>query len=168
LSLSNVPLAEVERRMRPGQYSLQGFIGEQESLKEVLDTDALALQKLGLTAPELAWPLRTLLETTIEAKTETLRIEPFRVRLHRYKGTQVCPFAPQPYDVPCPGGAAWMGSFDWDIHNERSGVHLKGPGLIVHLILAHGFFEGVHSPYRVEPEDLAKLFGLGPFQTTNK
>lgn len=168
VSGSNVPLAEVERRMRPRQYSRQGFLGERESLESVLQADALALQQLGLAPSELARPLGALLEAAIESKTKILRIDHFRIRLFRYKGTQVCPFVPEPNEMVCPGGFAWMGSFDWEIENKRSGRNLKGPGLIVHLISVHGFFEGVHSPYRVEPAELAALFGLGPFSATNK
>jgi hypothetical protein len=37
-----------------------------------------------------------------------------------------------------------------------------GPDLIVHLITEHGFFEGQESPYRVDPERLARLLELGP------
>ncbi len=37
------------------------------------------------------------------------------------------------------------------IDNRRTGKPLDGPGLIVHLIAEHGFFEGRESPYRVDP-----------------
>jgi hypothetical protein len=33
--------------------------------------------------------------------------------------------------------------------------------MIVHLIRAHGFFEGEQSPNRVDPHELAKFFELG-------
>jgi hypothetical protein len=56
-----------------------------------------------------------------------------------------------------------LASIDWDIQNTRSRVRLSGPGLIVHLIDVHTFFEGLQSPYRVAPRALAELLELGPF-----
>ena len=41
-----------------------------------------------------------------------------------------------------------------------TGSDLSGPGLIVHLIRAHGFFEGFHSPSRVDPRALARVLEL--------
>ena len=52
------------------------------------------------------------------------------------------------------------------IRNGDNGFKLAGPGLIVHLIGAHTFFEGFESPYRVEPRALAQLLQLGPFAST--
>jgi hypothetical protein len=71
----------------------------------------------------------------------------YRVRIQRYKGTQICPFAPQPHENPCQaGGGLRLGSIDWQIRNTRTGLRLFGPGLIAHLIAAHGFFEGSARP----------------------
>ena len=81
-------------------------------------------------------------------------------------GTQPCPFGPAGRfnglgnDVePC----ATSGS-DWWIRNRRTGQEMRGPVLIVHLIEAHGFFEGPESPYRVDPHALASLLELRPGQ----
>ncbi len=49
-----VEYAELERRMRPGAWSECGFLGETESLRDVLDSDAAALAELGVTAKALA------------------------------------------------------------------------------------------------------------------
>jgi hypothetical protein len=41
---------------------------------------------------------------------------------------------------------------------------MEGPGLIIHLIREHGFFEGLNSPYRVDPIDVnghLKVRGFG-------
>ena len=51
---------------------------------------------------------------------------------------------------------------DFRIENERAGEVVKGPGLIVHLIREHSFFEGLESPYRVSPIKLVKLLELRP------
>ncbi len=158
-----VPLAEVEARMRPGRMSQKGFLGEHERLTEVLSGDAATLTELGLTPDLLTERLEALLEPALLSRQSVIRIGHHRVRLERYKGRQSCPFAPEPHLNPCPfGRGTKYGSVDWRIRNERSGIELTGPGLIVHLIGAHGFFEGLQSPYRVDPRALAGLLEVGP------
>ena len=46
--------AKLERRMRPGAWSECGFLGEAESLRDVLESDAATLAELRVTAKELA------------------------------------------------------------------------------------------------------------------
>jgi hypothetical protein len=152
--------------MRPGSFSQSGFLGPNESLRQVLDTDARALDELGLSARTLADLLEQLLEGALASKRTVTRVGRYKVHVQRYKGPQICPFAPEPHENPCPGGGMRLASIDWDIQNTRSRVRLSGPGLIVHLIGAHSFFEGVQSPYRVAPRALAELLELGPFATS--
>ena len=158
-----VPLAEVEARMRPGNYSQSGFLGHNESLVEVLQNDARELAELGVEASELSAALGRLLETAIVARRSVTRVGHHDVRIRQYKGFQICPFAPEPFENPCPGGGTKLGSIDWEIRNNRRSFRLSGPGLIVHLISIHSFFEGLESPYRVAPRALAELLELGPF-----
>ena len=88
--------------------------------------------------------------------------QPYRIRLQRYKGPQICPFAREPHENLCQRkGDKRFASIDWSISNSRNDTQLSGPGLIVHLISAHGFFEGIHSPYRVPPRKLAEPLELG-------
>ncbi len=70
-------------------------------------------------------------------------------------GTQECPFSPPYPSWPCGAHNA-----RWRIRNRKTGQVMEGPGLIVHLIEAHGFFEGKESPYRVDPRALAELVEL--------
>jgi hypothetical protein len=162
-----VPLAEVEARMRPGNYSQTGFLGQNESLVEILRNDAHELAELGVEALELSAGLGRLLETALASRQTVTRIGHHTVKIRRYKGSQICPFAPEPFENPCPGGGTKLGSIDWEIKNNRRSFRLSGPGLIVHLIGIHGFFEGVESPYRVAPRALAKLLDLGPFASAD-
>jgi len=161
-----VPLAEVETRMRPGNYSQSGFLGQNESLVEVLQNDAHELAEFGVEASELSAALGRLLETAVVSKRSVTRVGHYDVRIRQYKGSQICPFAPEPFENPCPGGGTKLGSIDWEIRNNRRSFRLAGPGLIVHLIGIHNFFEGLESPYRVAPRALAELLELGPFASS--
>lgn len=68
----------------------------------------------------------------------------------------------------------WEGTgtyHQWDsveflILNRHLGEYFIGPGLIVHLIREHQFFEGLESPYRVEPVKVARVLELvsGPVE----
>jgi hypothetical protein len=64
----------------------------------------------------------------------------------------------------CPWGCDYehWSSFDFLILNRRSGRYLTGPGLIVHLIRKHHFFEGLESPYRVDPTKAVQVLELVP------
>ena len=149
--------------MRPGNYSQAGFLGPNESLTEILQNDARELAELGMEASALSAGLGELLETALASKQNVTRVGHYTVKVRRYKGFQICPFAPQPFENPCPGGGTKLGSIDWDIKNNRRSFRLSGPGLIVHLIGIHSFFEGLESPYRVAPRALAELLELGSF-----
>ena len=86
----------------------------------------------------------------------------FDISSTRWFGVQRCPwsaFVPEVCERTLPDAA----STDWEIENCRTGKRVAGPGLIVHLIAAHGFFEGRESPYRVDPHELAEVLELGPF-----
>ena len=153
--------------MRPGIYSQSGFLGPEESLRTVLQSDAATLNQLGVTAETLALRLSMLLTAALAAHQATI-VTPYTIRIQRYKGPQICPFAPEPHENPCPGPPPTdnqLASIDWSIQNTRNNTHLTGPGLIVHLIHAHHFFEGLKSLHRVDPRALANLLELGPYAT---
>jgi len=158
--VSKPSLEEVEGRMRPGRYSQVGFLGLHESLRDVLAADAHAMALLGLSHAQLAAPLRDLLAAALAKRSRTSRSDGYVVRVRAHRGPQICPFAADPHASPCTPGAYRFASIDWDIRDARSGCHLKGPGLLVHLIEAHGFFEGLESPCRVSPAALATLLRL--------
>jgi hypothetical protein len=166
--VTHVPLKDLERRMRPGIFSQSGFLGPTESLRTVLESDAATLDQLGLAAETLALRLRACLTAALAIHRATTIVSPHIIRIQGYKGPQICPFAPEPHENPCPGPPPsdnQFASIDWSIQNTRNNAHLTGPGLIVHLIHAHHFFEGPQSPYRVDPRALAHLLGLGPYAT---
>jgi hypothetical protein len=175
----------LEWRMRPGCWSEAGFLGQNERLDEVMDRDDRTLKELGLTYEELATALEKLLEARYRAESEvftfdephvdrddplgkprTIAADPrFAVALMRYMGTQDCPWSADgtsPCDAgPTGAGHRWS-SVDWRIRNLRTGQEMAGPGLAVHMIRDHHFFEGVATRYRVDPRELAQLLEVGP------
>jgi hypothetical protein len=141
-----------------------GFLGEGERLADVLAQDAQTLAELGLGYEEIAEKLATLIRAGQLAPHHTARIDYFEARVTSYMGFQMCPWSPDIHRAQCTaGGGVQFSSLDWCIRNVRSGQEMCGPGLIVHLIRDHHFFEGHESPYRVDPRALARLLELGPF-----
>jgi len=151
--------------MRPGAFSQRGFLGPEESLQSVLAADARLLAELGLSFDELAAPLDRLLDAAEAAPGRSARVDGrFQVGVQVFTGFQICPWAISPNQGQCTaGGGVTHASVEWRIENLLSGKELTGPGLIVHLIRAHGFFEGPESPGRVDPRALAEVLELGPF-----
>jgi hypothetical protein len=170
--------------MRPGRDSDAGFLGPKERLGNVLKEDAATLAELQLSRSALADRLRQLLDargSAFEAREprprpaeeeieivagpdgELVRVAGrFDVTFVHYWGWQDCPWRGLgPWG--CRNGVQYYATVDWEIANLRTGRCLSGPGLIVHLIAAHGFFEGKESPYRVDPRALAEVLELGRF-----
>jgi hypothetical protein len=150
--------AALERRMRPGAWSTGGFLGRDEDLEQVLAGDAATLKQLGVTATEVARELGRVLDRvdgTVDGR--------FSVTTVVSAGFQSCPWARNSLRNDCPWGASDHGASGcWVIRNLSTGDRMAGPHLIVHLIAAHGFFEGIGSPYRVDPEHLCRLLGIAP------
>jgi hypothetical protein len=175
----------LEWRMHPGRWSEAGFLGQNERLDQVMDRDDRTLKQLGLTYEELGTALEKLLEAAHRAEAEgftfdappevsdellgnpkTVGADPrFAVGLMRYMGTQECPWSSD-WTSLCdagPTGAChrWS-SIDWRIRNLGTGQEMLGPGLAVHLIRDHHFFEGLATRYRIDPRELARLLDVGP------
>jgi len=151
--------------MRPGALSSAGFLGPDERLADVLEKDAQALAALKVTARQVADALAAVLEPIAAGKQTSGQTGHFRIWLKRYKGSPRCPFLDDPKTLRClAAGGQRLASMDWRIRNLRTGVEEKGPGLLVHLIAGHGFFEGFRSSYRVAPVALARLLEIGPFR----
>jgi hypothetical protein len=151
----------LEDRMRPGQLSQGGFLGKSEKLLEVMARDDRALLELGVTHEELAARLDGLLRTAMPASPLSAHVENFEIKTEMFTGFQICPWAPDIHSGQCTaGGGVDYGSVNWKIRNLRTGQEMHGPGLAVHLIRDHHFFEGLNSPCRVDPLELARLLGF--------
>lgn len=151
--------------MRPGALSEGGFLGLGEHLEETIARDAQTLKSLGIVHEEIARELENLINPAEATPGRTVRIGSFKVKVTIYPGFQMCPWSPDIHQQQCiAGGGVSHASVDWHIRNLRTGQEMKGPGLAVHLIGEHHFFQGVGSPYRTDPDALARLLELGFYE----
>lgn len=155
--LNQRPIAALEKEMRPGASSDSGFLGEAESLLEVLvaDNDTVT-QKLKLSHAQLAKPLLVIgYYAAQHASTKPIAVsygkEVFQVHSSLSRG-----FQDSPFDDGTKTNATIL------ITNLRTGQKLNYSLLVPHMIERYGFYEGKGTPYRVDPLKIAQVLGLAP------
>jgi hypothetical protein len=74
-------------------------------------------------------------------------LENLQVSVTDYPGSLVCPWAH-------PGRYAKRVT---TVHNLKTNQTIRWSDLNIHLILEHSFFEGKHSPFRLDPEELISI-----------
>jgi hypothetical protein len=181
----SLTIVQLENRMRPGQYSQGGFLGKNESLEFVIAKDNQTLTNLGINHEQIASALEKLLATVFEQEktlpsTEWIKRETnfpnlykpdtipvfskdnlpnidvgylvgcFQVFIVTYRGFQVCPW----------DECGEVGGFDFMVLNRNTGTSFTAPALIIHLIRFHHFFEGIDSPYRVDPGKVVHILEM--------
>jgi len=171
-TLNEAELARLEARLRPGESSEVGFLGANESLKEVVYHDAETLRRLGVTHEQVANRLESIVsdkngnhgfrvqeqtwrggkdqaydpfQTDIQTKTGNTRVE---------RGSQEDPFQEE-FSIPP------YSSSDYTIINTK-GESVSFPGLIIKLIRDYQFFEGKGISYRLDPEKAVKILSIKP------
>jgi len=172
-SINSISLIELERRMRPGQYSTAGFIDYDDSLLEVLAKDNAFVNALQLTHQNLAHPLLYAMRLVEMFGTYDLNIrnasglpyvyrgQKYKVLVSRYMGSQESPF----------GDGLRSGTDYLIIRGEQ---RLFFSGLTALLIHSYGFYESESvsyyyndgtkktesNLYRVDPREIIDFFGL--------
>ena len=142
--------------MRPGAWTVTGFLAADASLGDVLAADAADLARLSVSAGELGERLRELLERG--SKSDWLRgrrVGEHRVELHRRRGLLTCPWAPEEFTACTVGRGSGPTSNEFVVVHVPTRARLEGLELHAHLIGDHGFFGGPGTEYRLEPENVA-------------
>ncbi len=135
-------------RLAPSRFSALGFLGDdRRGLDEIVADDRRALEALGLSAADIAARLR--------AADEAARAA-FGAPVALASGIEACHSEamgriPSPFrgDGVFPKGETCV---TW-----ADGRRLRITALGIALIERHGFFQGVGSPFRIEPALAAQL-----------
>jgi hypothetical protein len=141
--INGIPIADLEKAMRPGALSTAGFLGKEERLLDVLGADnQYVVDDLGLTHQELAKQLQVLWAIGKRANDK-----PFTYHGRRFKVTVL--FAKGFQESPFRDGTKT--NSDTVVQNLDNGKTL-GFSLLVPLMMErYGFYEGKGTPYRVDP-----------------
>ena len=142
-------------RMAPGVLGREGFLGsDKRPLSEILAADQSTVEGLGVTHELLAGKLRAVLTAAVRALGKPVDVEGDLAVVHREAMGR----------IPCPwGGCGVFAKGEVELIDRRSGGTLRFTPLSVHMIASHGFYQGRGSRYRLEPEELCRLFRLGRY-----
>ena len=142
-------LQRVLDRMAPGVLSRDGFLGDDpRRIEEVLDADNSAVVGLGATHEALAAKLGEIFEKARAGLGTAVPIGGRHVAVHHEAMGR----------IPCPWGRC--GVFpkgEVELTEAATGDALRFTALSVHLVAAHGFYQGRGSRYRLEPAAVARL-----------
>jgi len=164
--------------MKPGNNELDGFLGsDQRPLAEIIRADDETVKKLGLTQQIIATRMRDFREAGKNGLGEFVAVTPhFEVSCEIVRGLLPCPFgeqgrsacnATQPAVATrqrCGRVRSIAGRHRKTIvtvRNLRLRKEITFSDLNIHLIAAHGFYEGKGSPFRLEPAELAQILEIG-------
>ncbi len=135
----------IQERMAAGALTLDGFLGtDTRGVDEIIAADRARIIAAGVTHKELAEFLQSLHEAADSGlETEVAMFDGrLSVRMIEGMGRIPCPFA-------C-GAVCHKG----EIHLTDGDDELVLAPLQIHMIVAHGFFEGQGAKHRIEPEIL--------------
>ncbi|MBM4147812.1 MAG: hypothetical protein FJ224_02030 [Lentisphaerae bacterium] len=143
----------VQAEMAPGRISAAGFLGaDQRRLADILSDDDAAVRRLGLTHQGIADRMRELREAGKSGLGEEVDVPPDHVvRIAGVRGK-----------IPCPFHDGVFEKVNTIVRNVKSGREIVFTDLSVHMIEAHGFYEGRGSPFRNDPAVLAEVLGVRP------
>ena len=146
-------LRDAQSSMRAGAISRDGYLGDDpRGLAEILEADDARVQRLGLTHAAIAARMRALRDAGADALGVTVRTPPhFEVTVEGYPGK-----------LPCPFGHRGIRKINTQVRNIARGTEIGYSDMSIHLIEAHGFYEGHGSPFRLEPADLAATLEIVP------
>jgi len=139
----------VLERMAPGALCAEGFLGsDHRELADILAEDAAAVEAAGTTCEAIAAKLDLWLQTAMVELGRPIALTGC-VTATWHEGMGRIP-SPWPGDGVFPKG-------ELELINKQTDATLLVTPLSIHLIAAHGFFQGRHARYRLEPADLIAM-----------
>ncbi len=139
----------LDMTLRSSALVAGGFMGDDpRSVSEVMDADAGALSRLGVTAGEVAARMREITDKAATAESTWVEIDANREAVvNDTRGSLPCPW---PHE-------AWFLKRVTTLRRKDTGKTVRWSELNIHMIAAHGFFEGKGSLFRTEPADLVEI-----------
>lgn len=148
----------LENKLRPGNCSTEGFIAQDDDLREIYKNDFEYLTSCGISCEQIANTLRGLVRKAKLIQDYShevilgnkLKIAGTSIQTNGY---QDCPFP------TTDGKDCFHGRGDYIVTDITTGESFSFSGLAIHLIEAHGFFEG-NTPYRIDLGKIIRILNL--------
>ena len=146
----NPYIQQIVERMAAGVLSRDGFLGTDfRPLEEILEADAATVAQLGSSGQELSQKLENVfLAARAALGTKVIINDRLNAVYKEAMGR-----------IPCPWGQCGTFAKGYiEILDSQSGLRIMFTALNVHMIRAHGFYQGRGSRYRLEPGEIYQLF----------
>lgn len=147
-------LQKTQSNMRPGIITRDGFLGyDTRNLIDILIEDEAEVQRLNLTNADIANRMIEFRDAGMRGLGDFINVEPhFEVKVDTVRGKLPCPF----------GDPGIFPKTNTTVRNLDSGREITYTDLNIHMIMAHGFYEGKGSGFRLEPADIARVLEIKP------
>lgn len=147
-----VQLQNAQERMKPGIITRDGFLGDDgRKLIDILLEDDATVKRIGLTHQQIAERMIELRDLGMRGLGEFISVEPhYEIRVDSVRGKLPCPFGdpgifPKTYTI---------------VKNLELDEKITFTDLNIHMIYAHGFYEGRGAPFRLDPEKLSNILDI--------
>jgi hypothetical protein len=154
----NTDKDKIELLCKDEKFSEAKFLGVEENLLDVCNTDKAYLDSIGISNKEIAKFLIACINKVLQpqnkiytAHGDTYVNDTYALYVTEWMGSQKCPFS----DTYIDG----YGDTDYILYNKIKQKSIKFGSLHIHLIQEHCFFEG-KGGYRLNPEDLVEVLGI--------
>ena len=136
---------QIIQRMTEGEWSLKGFLGDDPLGLDRIDADAGLLNDFDYNLEKMGTLLDKLWKKARLYFEDDYIINELKVTVYETKGKIPCPFGHP--------GIFQKGEMKVSFKNKT----YRFSPLSIHMIKQHGFFGGLKSSFRVEPEELVEL-----------
>ncbi len=147
-----VQMKQVQEKMKPGIITRDGFLGtDARNLIDILVEDDALVKRMNLDHQSIAQRMIELRDTGLRGLGDFISVEPhYEIRVDSVRGKLPCPF----------GDPGIFPKTNTIVRNLEKNREITYTDLNIHLIMAHGFYEGRGSPFRLEPDDLAQILDI--------
>ena len=145
-----VQMRKAQDQMSPGVITRDGFLGsDTRNLVDILVADDAEVRRLGVSHQAVAHRMIELRDAGARGLGEYIDAEGghFEVRVDSVRGKLPCPF----------GDPGVFPKTNISVRNKKLDREIIYTDLHIHLIYAHGFYEGKGSPFRLEPKDAVQI-----------
>lgn len=144
----------IQAQMQKGVITLDGFLGDDgRKLVDIIAADTLTVHTRGTTHRAIAEKMEHFRNLGLEGLGNFITLdEHFEVKVETIRGLLPSPF----------GGAGMYGKVNTTVVNKRVGRTITYTDLHIHFIADHGFYEGIGSPFRLDPDALIEILEVGP------
>ena len=143
---------EIQKKMRPGVITLSGFIGDDSrNLVDIIIADDALVSRMGFTHQQIASRMLELRDAGMRGLGDFINVPPhFEIRVDSVRGKLPCPF----------GDPGVFPKTNITVKNLEKDKEITFTDLNIHMILAHGFYQGEGSLFRLDPRELIDIIEL--------